>query len=119
MSPGGDASHPGSQSVAPAAHLQSLGPHPAGHQAPGPARSARMPPVIFAASTPLISGQYGASEFVSRTVQFIVVRPLEILLIVVVAWLAGRLGARVAKRTLRSLSNRTRLESVSPRASLR
>ena len=87
--------------------------------------------MIFAATTPLISGQsdqgyihdllrqYGASEFVARTVQFIVVRPLEILVIIVVAWLASRLGARVAKRTLRSLSNRTRLESVSPRASLR
>src|SRR5207302_9556912 len=90
-----------------------------------------MPRVIFAATTPLISGQndqgyihdllrqYGASEFVARTVQFIVVRPLEILLIVVVAWLAARLGARVAKRTLRSLSNRTRLAALSPRASLR
>ncbi len=87
--------------------------------------------MIFAATTPLISGQndqgyihdllrqYGASEFVARTVQFIVVRPLEIVLILVVAWLAARLGARVAKRTLRSLSNRTRLESLSPRASLR
>src|SRR5437588_3423510 len=131
MRPGCDASHHGSQSVAPAANLQSLGPHPAGHPAPGPARSARMPPVIFAASTPLISGQndqgyihdllrqYGASEFVARTVQFIVVRPLEIILILVIAWLASRLGARVAKRLLRSLSNRTRLESLSPRASLR
>jgi small conductance mechanosensitive channel len=87
--------------------------------------------VIFAATTPLVSGQndqgyihdllrqYGASEFVARTVQFVVVRPLEILLIVVVAWLLARLGARVAKRTLRSVSNRTRLEALSPRASLR
>jgi small conductance mechanosensitive channel len=63
--------------------------------------------------------QYGASEFVARTVQFVVVRPLEILVIVVVAWLLARLGARVARRTLRSLSNRTRLEALSPRASLR
>jgi small conductance mechanosensitive channel len=90
-----------------------------------------MPGVIFAATTPLISGQsdqgyihdllrqYGASEFVARTVQFIVVRPLEIILILVIAWLASRLGARVAKRTLRSLSTRTRVESLSPRASLR
>jgi moderate conductance mechanosensitive channel len=90
-----------------------------------------MPGVIFAATTPLISGQndqgyihdllrqYGASEFIARTVQFIVVRPLEIILILVIAWLASRLGARVAKRTLRSLSNRSRLESLSPRASLR
>jgi moderate conductance mechanosensitive channel len=90
-----------------------------------------MPGVIFAATTPLISGQndqgyihdllrqYGASEFVARTVQFIVVRPLEIILILVIAWLASRLGARVAKRLLRSLSTRTRLESLSPRASLR
>jgi small conductance mechanosensitive channel len=90
-----------------------------------------MPGVIFAATTPLISGQndtgyihdllrqYGASEFLARTVQFIVVRPLEIILILVIAWLASRLGARVAKRMLRSLSTRTRLESLSPRASLR
>jgi small conductance mechanosensitive channel len=90
-----------------------------------------MPVVIFAATTPVIvtnqndTGyihdllrQYGASEFVARTVQFVVVRPLEILLILVVAWLISRLGAKVAKRTLRSLS-RTRLEAVSPRASLR
>src|SRR5437763_14593252 len=127
MSPGGDASHPGSQPVAPAAHLQSLGPPPAGHLAPGPARSARMPPVIFAATTPLISGQndqgyihdllrqYAASECVARTVQFIVVRPREIRVIIAVAWLASRLGARLAKRTLRSPSNRPRSESVSPR----
>jgi small conductance mechanosensitive channel len=90
-----------------------------------------MPRVIFSAATPLITGQndqgyihdllrqYGASEFVARTVQFIVVRPLEIILIVVIAWLAGRLGARVARRLLRSLSNRTRLDALSPRASLR
>lgn len=87
--------------------------------------------MIFAATTPLVTNQndqgyihdllrqYGASEFVARTVQFVVLRPLEIVLIVVVAWLIARLGARVAKRTLRSLSNRTRLESLSPRASLR
>jgi small conductance mechanosensitive channel len=90
-----------------------------------------MPRVIFAATTPLTSGQndqgyihdllrqYGASEFVARTVQFVVVRPLEILLIVVIAWLASRLGARVAKRLMRSLSSRSRLEALSPRASLR
>jgi moderate conductance mechanosensitive channel len=87
--------------------------------------------LTFAAATPLITGQtdqgyvhdllrqVGASEFIARTVQFIVVRPLEILLIVVVALVAGRLGARVARRTVRSLRNRTRLDSLSPRASLR
>jgi small conductance mechanosensitive channel len=91
-----------------------------------------MPVVIFAATTPVIvtnqndTGyihdllrQYGASEFVARTVQFAVVRPLEILIILVVAWLLSRLGANVARRTLRSLSNRSRLEALSPRASLR
>jgi small conductance mechanosensitive channel len=91
-----------------------------------------MPVVIFAATTPVVitnqndTGyihdllrQYGASEFVARTVQFVVLRPLEILLIVLVAWLLSRLGAKVARRTLRSLSTRTRLEAVSPRASLR
>jgi small conductance mechanosensitive channel len=88
--------------------------------------------VIFAATTPVIvtnqndTGyihdllrQYGASEFVARTVQFVVVRPLEILIILIVAWLISRLGAKVARRTLRSLSNRSRLEALSPRASLR
>ncbi len=88
--------------------------------------------MIFAATTPVVitnqndTGyihdllrQYGASEFVARTVQFVVLRPLEIILIVLVAWLLSRLGAKVARRTLRSLSTRTRLEAVSPRASLR
>lgn len=91
-----------------------------------------MPIVIFAATTPVIvtnqndTGyihdllrQYGASEFVARTVQFVLVRPLEILVILVVAWLLSRLGAKVARRTLRSLSSRTRVEALSPRASLR
>src|SRR4030081_3116090 len=131
MSPGGGASHLGSEPAARATRPQRFDPFPAGPLTRGRARSARMPGVIFAATTPLISGQndqgyihdllrqYGASEFVARTVQFIVVRPLEIILILVIAWLASRLGARGAKRLLRSLSNRTRLESLSPRASPR
>jgi small conductance mechanosensitive channel len=62
---------------------------------------------------------FGASDFQSSTVQTIVSAGLKILLIILVAWLASRLGARVSRRVLRSLTNRTRLEALSPRASLR
>ncbi len=41
---------------------------------------------------------WGASDLVARTVQFILVRPVEILVIAGVAWMAGRLGARIARR---------------------
>lgn len=62
---------------------------------------------------------FGASDFQSSTTQTIVAAALKILLIVAIAWLASRLGARVARRLLRSVSNRRTLEAVSPRASLR
>jgi small-conductance mechanosensitive channel len=49
----------------------------------------------------------GASETWSRTGQLLVVRPLEIIVILVLAWLAARLGSRVARRVVRSIERRS------------
>jgi small conductance mechanosensitive channel len=94
-----------------------------------------MPGVMLAAITTLLIGQasdqttqgfiyrllhhFGASDFQSSTVQTIVSAGLKIVLILAIAWLASRLGARVSRRMLRSIANRTRVEALSPRASLR
>ncbi len=58
----------------------------------------------------------GASETWARTGQLLVVRPLEIIVIIVLAWLAARLGSRVSRRLARSLQRRGTDEAETRRA---
>ena len=61
----------------------------------------------------------GLSDFGARTLQFIVVRPLKILLIVVVAIVLGRLAARAVRRVLKGAQARAPIKISSPRAQQR
>ena len=61
----------------------------------------------------------GLSDFAARTGQWIVVRPLKILLILAASILLGRLAARTVRRFLRTAQMRTPLRSPSVRAQQR
>jgi small conductance mechanosensitive channel len=61
----------------------------------------------------------GLSDFGARTVQFIVVRPLKIALILVGAVVLGRVAARAVRRLLRSAQQRAPIRPSSPRAQQR
>ena len=61
----------------------------------------------------------GLSDYGARTVQFIVVRPLKIVLILGGAVILGRLAARAIRRLLRGAQSRTPLKASSPRAQQR
>jgi small-conductance mechanosensitive channel len=61
----------------------------------------------------------GLSGFAGRTVEFFLERPLRILVIVLLAAVAARLGARVAQRSVRSLGTRSPLRAPSPRSDQR
>jgi len=58
----------------------------------------------------------GLSDFGARTVQFIVVRPLKIVLILAGAVILGRLAARAVRRLLRGVQLRAPIKPSSPRA---
>jgi small-conductance mechanosensitive channel len=59
---------------------------------------------------------WGASDFAAKTAQFLLVRPLEVLMIVTGAWLAGRIGARVARRSLAPVARRVAQRAGAARA---
>ena len=61
----------------------------------------------------------GLSDFGARTVQFIVVRPLKILLILAAAVVVGRIAARAVRRLLRGAQKRAPIRASSPRAQQR
>ncbi|HZQ83802.1 MAG TPA: mechanosensitive ion channel family protein [Acidimicrobiales bacterium] len=61
----------------------------------------------------------GLSDFGARTLQFIVVRPLKIVLIVAAAVVLGRLAARAVRRLLKGAQARAPIKVSSPRAQQR
>jgi small conductance mechanosensitive channel len=61
----------------------------------------------------------GLSEFQARTGDFLLVRPLKILLIVLVAIVAARLAARAIRRALRTMQARSPIRVTSQRAQQR
>lgn len=61
----------------------------------------------------------GLSDFQASTGEFLLVRPLRVLLLVVLAVVAGRLAARAIKRVIRSAQRRAPLRSPTPRADQR
>jgi len=61
----------------------------------------------------------GVSSSLAHTLVEFVVRPLEIVLIVAVAWLAARLGARVVRRLVVRMGRPAAQRSASPRADSR
>ena len=63
--------------------------------------------------------EVGLSDFQSRTIEFIIVRPLKILLIILLAMLVARISARWVRRSVRGLQLRTPLLASSPRAEQR
>ena len=58
----------------------------------------------------------GLSDFQASTAEFLLVRPLKIALMVAAGLVIGRLGARAARRFVRTLHSRSLLRSGSPRA---
>lgn len=70
---------------------------------------------VAAAQTPAADQGYlynlvrhlGGSDFVARTVQVFVVKPLVIILVLVAALIVARLGGRIAQRYLRSVQRRS------------
>jgi moderate conductance mechanosensitive channel len=95
-----------------------------------------VPPVTKApvASSPLLSNpvrsdgtgylydllrEWGASDFTARTLEFLLLRPLRILVIVAVGVIASRWGGRFLRRAVRSLRVRAPLRVVSARAEQR
>ena len=61
----------------------------------------------------------GLSDFQASTGEFLLVRPLRVLLLIVLALVAGRLAARAIKRLIRSAHQRSPLRVVTPRADQR
>jgi small conductance mechanosensitive channel len=61
----------------------------------------------------------GLSDFGARTGEFLLVRPLKILLVALLAVLGGRLAARFLRRTVRTLRARAPRSSTSVRAEQR
>lgn len=61
----------------------------------------------------------GLSDFGARTLQFIVVRPLKIVLIAAAAIVLGRLAARAVRRLLKGAQARSPIKISSPRAQQR
>ncbi len=63
--------------------------------------------------------ELGLSDFAARTADFLLVRPLRVLLIVLLAVLIGRIGARGLRRAIRSVRTRAPLSPTSVRAEQR
>jgi small conductance mechanosensitive channel len=61
----------------------------------------------------------GLSDFGARTGEFVVVRPLKIVLILVTALLLGRIAGRAARKFVRTGYHRAPVTPQTPRASLR
>lgn len=61
----------------------------------------------------------GLSDFTARSLEFLLVRPLKIVLILLAAWILSRLGARTVRRALRSLHARSPVRRTSLRAEQR
>ena len=63
--------------------------------------------------------ELGLTDFQARTGEFVLVRPAKIVMLVVVALVVTRLGARTVRRSVRSLQARSPLRSGSARAAQR
>lgn len=63
--------------------------------------------------------ELGLSDFAARTLEFILVRPLKIALILAAAFLLGRIAARAAKRFIRTGYHRSPVRPQTPRAEQR
>ncbi|MDQ3107291.1 MAG: mechanosensitive ion channel family protein [Actinomycetota bacterium] len=63
--------------------------------------------------------ELGLSDFAARTAEFLLVRPLRVLVIVLLAVMIGRLGARGLRRAIRSVRTRSPLSPTSVRAEQR
>lgn len=61
----------------------------------------------------------GLSDFAATTGEFLLLRPLKILLIVVIAMIAARVGSRAICRSLLAVHRRAPLRAASPRAEKR
>ena len=61
----------------------------------------------------------GLSDFAARSLEFVLVRPLKIVLILLAAWILARLGARTVRRAIRSLHSRSPIRRSSLRAEQR
>ena len=61
----------------------------------------------------------GLSDFAARSLEFVLVRPLKIFLIMLAAWILARLGARTVRRAIRSLHSRSPIRRNSLRAEQR
>lgn len=58
----------------------------------------------------------GASDFLAGTAQFLLVKPLRLVIIFLAAWILGRVGGRLCFRLARSLRLRAPMLAASPRA---
>ena len=58
----------------------------------------------------------GFTDFAARTADFLIERPAKILLIVVLAFVAGRLAARLARTFITSLGSKAQIQARSDRA---
>lgn len=63
--------------------------------------------------------ELGLTDFGATTVEFFVVRPMRILIIVVVALVVARFGARAVRKAIRGVASRAPLTSTSARAQQR
>lgn len=61
----------------------------------------------------------GVSDFAATSAEFLLVRPLRLLMMVVVAWVLARIGSRAARRFVRSVHARSPMRAGSPRAEQR
>ncbi|MBA3653748.1 MAG: mechanosensitive ion channel family protein [Actinobacteria bacterium] len=61
----------------------------------------------------------GLSDFAARTLEFLLVKPLKIVLIMAVALIVGRLAARAARRFIRTGYHRSPMRPATPRATQR
>jgi small conductance mechanosensitive channel len=62
---------------------------------------------------------WGFTDFQARTTEFVLERPLRILLIVAIAWVVARLGSHGMARFVRSVHRRSPLRTESSRSALR
>ena len=61
----------------------------------------------------------GLSDFGARTGEFLLVRPFKILMVILLAWVGGRIAGRAIRRTVRSFRARAPLSPTSVRAEQR
>lgn len=88
----------------------------------GPVAATAAPDPVRSADTGYIHDllrERGLSDLTARTIEFLLLRPLRILVIVVVAVLVARWGGRLLRRAVRSLGVRSPRRTSAPRAEQR